>query len=65
MAETSSDTEKVICSFEADEVSAWGAKFKAKTDTNYTTKRFTYYVDVGSGSTKTATHMISTARKRL
>ncbi|MFW6158306.1 MAG: hypothetical protein ACOC8E_02995 [Planctomycetota bacterium] len=45
-----------LCSFEKDEVAGWGAKFDAESETTYTTRRFTYYRNVGSGSTETATH---------
>jgi len=48
--------EKLLCSFEKDEVAKWGAKFKTASDTRYETIRFNYYKNVGTGSTETATH---------
>ncbi|MFO7900727.1 MAG: sialidase family protein [Planctomycetota bacterium] len=47
---------KRLCSFEKGEVAGWGAKFETESDTAYTTRRFTYYKNVGSGTTETATH---------
>ncbi len=49
-------TEKLLCSFEKDEVAKWGATFKSASASEYVTTRFNYYKDVGTGTTDTATH---------
>ncbi|MFH0921164.1 MAG: hypothetical protein V1913_12490 [Fibrobacterota bacterium] len=51
----SQDSVAVICGFEKDEVTGWGATFSSSSDSSYATNQYTYYVNVGSGDTKEAT----------
>jgi len=50
------EPERLLCSFEKDEVAKWGATFKSDSATKYVTNRFNYYRNVGTGTTGTATH---------
>ena len=53
--ESAGGGEKLLCSFEKDEVARWGAKFKTESGKEYVTERFVTYVDVGAGTAETAT----------